>query len=288
VDRDYEDPSTFDSEEIRCNWILNYAAMIEDLDTTFGTLLQTLTELGIEDRTYVFFTSDNGGGLRGNAPLRGAKADLPEGGIRIPLVVRGPGVLAGVYCDEPVVGWDLLPTFSDLAGNTQPLPDVLDGGSFRSLLERGNQGTVVRGNDALIFHFPWYNGEPESAIRMGPYKLLKNLDTRELSLYDVSRDLGEQQDLAKTMPEKTADLHQRLTRYLDDVGAEDVQTLRHGFRERVVNEWIPNWEQKLARLRADVDAGDRSQVKALEKAERHVTFLKEQVVFTDERSALHE
>ena len=288
MDSDYADPATFETEEIRCNWILNYAAMIENLDTTFGDLLQKIEDLGIREETYVFYASDNGGGLRGNDPLRGAKADLTEGGIRVPMVVRGPGVLKGAYCDEPVVGWDLLPTFSDLAGNTTPLPDRLDGGSLRSLLERGNKGAVVRRDDALVFHFPWYNEEPESAIRRGRYKLLKNLDTRKLSLYDMYQDLGEQHDLSQIMTQKVAALHKQLTGYLKEVDAEDVQTLRKDFRRRLVEEWIPNWEEKATRLRAEIESGDKSLVVELEKAERHVAWMKGQVVFTDERSKLHE
>jgi len=288
TDRDYEDPATFESEEIRCNWILNYAAMIDDLDRTFGDLLSKIEELGIGDNTYVFFTSDNGGGLRGNDPLRGAKADLTEGGIRVPMVVRGPGVLKDAYCDEPVVGWDLLPTFSDLAGATAALPDVLDGGSLRSVLEQGNDGSVARASDALVFHFPWYNMEPESAIRQGRYKLLKNLDTRSLSLFDLSRDPEEQNDLSRTMTDKVAELHDQLNGYLEEVNAEDVQALRKGYRKRVVEEWIPNWEEKVKTLRKEVEEGAEDRTAELAKAERHVKWLHGQVAFTDERSKLHE
>lgn len=288
TDWDYEDPATFESEEIRCNWILNYAAMIDDLDGTFAELLAKIEELGIRDSTYVFFTSDNGGGLRGNEPLRGAKADLTEGGIRVPMVVRGPGVKKGAYCDTPVAGWDLLPTFVDLAGSTARLPDVLDGGSLRPLLERGNKGTVTRTRDAMVFYFPWYNEEPEAAIREGRYKLLKNLDTRQLSLFDLSRDPGEQHDLSQHMPEKVAAMHDQLTRYLEDVDAEDLRTLRKNFRKRVVEEWIPNWEQKLARLRKEAADGSEVDRAELEKTERHVKWLHQQVAFTDERMKLHE
>jgi arylsulfatase A-like enzyme len=204
------------------------------------------------------------------------------------MAVRGPGVLSDAYCDEPVVGWDLLPTFSDLAGNTAHLPERLDGGSLRSLLERGNKGAVVRRDDAFVFHFPWYNGEPESGIRDGRFKLLKNLDTGQLSLYDLSEDLGEQHDLSRIMTQHVAVLHERLTGYLDAVGAEDVQTLRKGYRRRLVEQWIPNWEEKAARLRTEIEAGDNALVDELEKAERHIEWMRGQIVFTDERSELHQ
>lgn len=120
-DADYRHPSSFSEEKIRCGWMLNYAAMIEDLDAGLGTLLNRMDQLGIAGNTYVVYTSDNGGGFRGNAPLRGGKADLWEGGIRVPMVVRGPGVKSGSYCDLPVVGWDFWPTFRELAGGEGPI-----------------------------------------------------------------------------------------------------------------------------------------------------------------------
>ena len=102
-------------------WIINYAAMLDDMDRATGTLLDAIDELGIADNTYVILTSDNGGGFRGNAPLKGGKGSLYEGGIRMPSFVRGPGIKSGSYCDVPVVQWDFLQTFYDLAGGTEPL-----------------------------------------------------------------------------------------------------------------------------------------------------------------------
>ena len=110
VDEDYLAEEAISESAFKHNWILNYAAMVDDTDRSFGDLLDHLEALGIEDSTYVIFTSDNGGGLRGNAPLRGAKADLTEGGIRVPFIVRGPKIAQGSYCSLPTAGWDLLPT----------------------------------------------------------------------------------------------------------------------------------------------------------------------------------
>jgi len=103
--KDYADPPPPQN-----GWMLLYAAMIENLDTGLGTLLEAIDDLGIADSTYVIFTSDNGSGFRGNAPLKGGKANLWEGGIRVPTLVRGPGVKAGCQCDVPIAGWDFFPT----------------------------------------------------------------------------------------------------------------------------------------------------------------------------------
>ncbi|MEM8681466.1 MAG: sulfatase-like hydrolase/transferase, partial [Planctomycetota bacterium] len=108
---DYETPAPRQNQ-----WMLSYAAMIEDLDTGLGMLLDQLEELGVADQTYVIFTSDNGGDFRSNRPLRGGKGQLWEGGIRVPTVVAGPKVPRGQQCDLPIAGWDLYATINDLAG----------------------------------------------------------------------------------------------------------------------------------------------------------------------------
>jgi len=266
--------------------VVDYAAMIEDLDTGFGMILNELDKLGIADNTYVIFTSDNGGGFRGNTPLARGKADLWEGGIRVPTVVHGPGIPSGSYCDVPIVGWDFFPTFSDLIGNPNPLPKDLDGGSLRSVFENGNKGRVKRGEEALIFHFPWYSGEPESAIRLGDYKLIKNLDTRKLWLFNLAEDIEESKNLADSMPEKTEQLHKRLMDYLKAVDAEDVQTLRKGRRRQIVRQ-IPEQEKKVKKLRARLQSENKTESDELTRTERHLKWLKEQVIFIDERSRLH-
>ena len=219
--KDYADPPPPQNA-----WMLLYAAMIENLDTGLGTLLETIDDLGIADSTYVIFTSDNGSGFRGNAPLNGGKASLWEGGIRVPTVVRGPGVKAGCQCDVPIAGWDFFATISDLIGNARPLPGGIDGGSLRPLFEKGNAGKVERPAEGLVFHFPWYGNLPMSAIRLGDYKLVKNLNTGETRLFNLAKDIGESTDLAKAMPEKAEALHKRLTDYLKAVDAETIEDMR--------------------------------------------------------------
>ena len=286
VDSDYlpED----EIPDFKHNWLLNYAAMIDDTDRAFGDLLDHIEALGIDDNTYVIFTSDNGGGLRGNAPLQGAKGDLTEGGIRIPLVVRGPGVPKGQYCSVPTAGWDWLPTLYELAGGTAPLPSELDGVSIAETFTKGDAATVERPGDALIFHFPWYNGEPESSIRRGDFKLLKNLDTQEVALYKLCEDLSETRDLKSSYPEMAASLEQQMTEYLDSVGAEDVNQLRAGFLKNIEGEWLTNAETRADSLRAAAAAGDAHAQQQLAESERYIKWMKQEAIFTRERMALSE
>lgn len=238
-------------------WGLLYAAMIEDLDTALGMLLAKLDELGLAASTYVLFTADNGGGFRGCGPLRGGKASLWEGGIRVPTVVRGPAVKAGCHCDVPVAAWDLLPTVSDLIGNTRPPPADLDGGSLRGLFEKANAGEVKRPGEGLIFHFPWYENVPTSAIRLGDYKLIKDLNTGEVRLFNLADDLGESKDLSKALPAKADELHRKLTRYLEAVGAETVGDMRSARRKELLG-YAARDEREIAELarRAAEAAGD--------------------------------
>ncbi|MHC4564275.1 MAG: sulfatase-like hydrolase/transferase, partial [Planctomycetota bacterium] len=176
--------------------------------------------------TYVIFFSDNGGDFRGNAPLRGQKSELWEGGIRVPMVVRGPGIKPGSRCDEPVVGWDFLPTFVDLAGGGRKnLSENHDGGSLRSLLENSGKGEVDRPVKGLVFHFPDFQGVSMSAIRLGDYKILKDWETGRIHLYNLADDLSETRGLAAKMPGKANELHRELMNYLDSVNAEKAEDI---------------------------------------------------------------
>lgn len=287
METDYLPDDQISESAFKHNWLLNYAAMIEDLDRTFGDLLDCLDTFGIADNTVVIFTSDNGGGLRGNRPLRGAKADLTEGGIRVPFVVRGPGVPCGGHCSEPVAGWDLLPTFYELAGGAEPLPKELDGGSLADVFANGDEGVVERSGNGLVFHFPWYNGEPESAIRQGNFKLLKNLDTGEAALYDLSRDLEEKKDRSEELPELAASMEKGLSHYLEEVGAETVNQLRGYFLHDIETSWLKNAQERVEKLKPAAEAGDAAEQKKLAEAEKYVQWLKEQVVFTRERMEMN-
>jgi len=210
-----------------------YAAMIENLDTALGMILTKLGELGIKESTYVVFTSDNGGGFIQNGPLKGGKGSAWEGGIRVPTVVSGPGVMPGAYCDKPITGWDLLPTINEIIGG-EPLPPEHDGGSLVDLFRKGNAGHVRRGTRELVFHYPWYgNLPPMSVIRDGDYKLVMSLNDGEYRFFNLVEDIGEQHDLKSELPDRARQLQQRLLQYLKDVDAEDVEDMRQARKREV-------------------------------------------------------
>jgi arylsulfatase A-like enzyme len=251
---DYESPPP-----AKTSWMMTYAAMVEDLDTGLGMLLDKIEELGIQDNTYVIFTSDNGGAFRGNAPLRGQKAELWEGGLRVPTVIVGPGVKPAVQCDLPIAGWDFYATINTLAGGDS-LPANYDGGSLHDVFRNGNEGTIKRGTPELIFHFPWYGGTlPMSAIRDGDFKLVMNLHNQEVQLYNLIDDLGETRDLAEARPQKTRQLKERLVSYLAEVDAE---TLDDMFDARI-RELKRYMQKERAKKMPDVAALQRH-TKALE------------------------
>ena len=206
-------------------------AMCENIDWNVGRVLEKLDELdalGISEKTYVVFTTDNGGrgivpgGDRSspapNVPLSGAKHSLLEGGIRVPLMVRGPSIEAGSVCRVPVVGYDFLPTFYELAGGKGDLSEELDGGSFVSLFPNPETDSVKRPIDGLVFSRP---RQGMAAIRAGEWKLLAEVNAkREIEsakLFNVVEDIAEEHDLSTTQAEKAKQLHARLQAYLEAV-----------------------------------------------------------------------
>ncbi len=198
------------------------AAMTENLDTGVGMIMKQVEALGIADNTYIIYMSDNGagGGGAGVRPLHGGKGSLWEGGIRVPLIIRGPGVKANSFCDVPVVGYDLFPTLCSLGKVSARFPHDVEGGNISPLFVDG-KGEVKRVNEALAFHFPHYQGAdgPHSSIRLGDFKLIKFYETGALKLFNIAQDIGEQNDRAQAMPEKVAELHARLEQYLKTVDA---------------------------------------------------------------------
>jgi arylsulfatase A-like enzyme len=190
------------------------AAIIEDMDASIGMALKKIDELGITDNSYVFYTADHGANGRGaNRPLSGGKGTLWEGGLRVPFLVRGPGIAAGVCSHVPATDVDLLPTIAALAGVTVPLPNGVEGGSLASVFAGRGVGAVKRPRNGLFFHFPHYdqgNDGPASALILGHEKLIKSYETGGLQLFDLSRDSAEQHDLAKENPALAARLEAML------------------------------------------------------------------------------
>lgn len=201
-----------------------YAAMIENLDTNIGRLLDTLDGTGKADDTLFIFTSDNGGLATAegsptcNTPLSEGKGWIAEGGVREPFIVRWPGVVApGTVVEGPITSPDLYPTLLSVAG-LDPLPEQhVDGIDFSPLLhgepfERG----------PIYFHYPHYSnqgGRPASAVRDGRWKLAHDWESRTSTLFNLASDVGEQHDLAAREPEIARRLEAGLLRWVLDGGA---------------------------------------------------------------------
>lgn len=198
------------------------AAMTEDLDATVGLVLAKLDELGIADNTYVIFTSDNGhrDWNEGQEPLRGGKWWIWEGGLRVPLIVRGPGVPHGSRSAVNVVGYDWLPTFADLAGGAAHVPGDVDGVSLKPVL-LGQEVSESLANRAICFHYPHYRvSPPSSAIIVGDQKLLHFYEWPDIQfLYNLNTDLGEQSNVATGNLQASHRLQQKLMEQLKSVGA---------------------------------------------------------------------
>ena len=195
-----------------------YAAMIEAVDRGVGRLFQTLQDLKLEENTVVIFFSDNGGhaSSTSNAPLRGSKQDLYEGGIRVPLIVKWPGhIPAGATCDESVISHDLLPTILDLAERPDLLPADLDGVSLKPLLT-GDEKLPPR---TLYWYYPLYARRPGSVVLDGPWKMIEHYDPPQVELYNLAEDLSETNDLAAKMPDRVGQMRQQLQEWLKSSGA---------------------------------------------------------------------
>ena len=206
------------------------AAITEDLDTGAGRVLQAIDRLGLGGSTFVIYTSDNGGGGGGKGRggngaggLSGGKGSVWEGGIRVPFIVRGPGIAPNSWCHVPIVGYDLFPTFCEWAGVPQSsLPKTLEGGSIAGLLAGGGTGRVTRPREEIVFHFPHYQSGnvPHSAIRLGNLKLIRMYEDDSIRLFDLDADVGERDDLAARLPADAARLQARLEQYLTAVEAQ--------------------------------------------------------------------
>jgi arylsulfatase A-like enzyme len=201
-----------------------YAAMVEAVDRSVAAILARLEELELADETIVMLFSDNGGlstsegHPTSNLPLRAGKGWLYEGGIREPLIVRGPGIRRGVTDHTPVISNDLAPTLLELCGLPAAPRQHLDGMSLAGLLREG----TALANRPLHWHYPHYGnqgGAPSGAIRVGDLKLIEWYEDGRLELFDLARDPGEQRDLARAQPAQAAALAARLQGWREGVGA---------------------------------------------------------------------
>ncbi len=209
-----------------------YAAMVESVDESVGRVMETLRRSRIDDRTIVFFFSDNGGlaTLEGphtpattNSPLREGKGHLYEGGIREPWIVKWPGVVKpGTVCKEPVISVDFFPTICEMAAvniGSVKTNGPIDGLSIVPLVI--NPAAKLN-REAIYWHYPHYSnqgGRPGAAIRAGDFKLIENYEFGTLELYNLRQDIAETTNLADEMPEKVHQLHRMLRNWRRGVDA---------------------------------------------------------------------
>ncbi len=226
-----------------------FAAMLKDLDSGVGMILDFVKAQGIEDNTYIFLMGDNGGRLslnqiavigenkelieadystqhERNIPLRDGKHSFYEGGIRVPFMAIGPGIASERVSRIPVTGLDFLPTFADLAGAQGDMPAYIDGGSLVPLLLNESIEKVERNSESLFFHQSSHR-KPRSAMRKGDYKLIKYWvkegkykNTPKVELFNIADDLRETTDLSKEMPELAREMESELISFLEKVDAE--------------------------------------------------------------------
>ena len=208
-----------------------YAAMVESMDESVGSILRKLKALNLAENTVVIFTSDNGGlhvkegpntPATSNAPLRSGKGTLYEGGIRVPLLIYAPGKHGnGLVSYVPVTTADLFFTVLDLAGLAPKKGTTSDG---RSLIPLLRKKTFAHRN--LYWHYPHYSnqgGKPGWAIRQGDYKLIEFFEEGRLELYNLRTDRSEQQNLVSQLPKKVQALKTALHQWGKAVGAQHMK-----------------------------------------------------------------
>lgn len=210
-----------------------YAALVEGMDKSLGDILDYLnSKPEVAQNTIILFMSDNGGqGLNNvrqgvenrdqNYPARAGKGSAFMGGVREPMMVYWPGVTRpGTECAQRVIIEDFYPTILEMAGvKSYKTRQVIDGVSFADALKEHR----INPDRTLIWHFPNLWGETQnkeegygaySAILKGDYHLIYTWETRQLRLYNVKEDIGEQNDLVQSMPDKVKELAKELSDYL--------------------------------------------------------------------------
>lgn len=255
---------------------VEFAGMLEATDESLGRIRKKLKDLGLADNTIVIFTADNGGmsasnQYRGinhpiesldsrfassNLPLRGAKGWNYEGGIRVPLVVYWPGQIKPDSTSNALVtGTDFYPTLLDMIGMPTLPNQHVDGVSFLPAL---------RGKDhdrgAIYWHFPHYSNHgyqsPGGAMRLGKYKLLEYYESGSVQLFDLEKDIGEQNDLSKAKPDVKAKLLKMLHQWRREVDAKmpyaKTATSKPAKGSRVINTKPGNNPKSGSNLASDV------------------------------------
>ncbi len=220
-----------------------WAGMLKDLDAGIGQLLGMLDSLNITENTFIFFMADNGGvefippvsnrldhptkfkSPMRNYPLRGGKWTLYEGGIRVPFVVAGPGILPDSHTDIPVSGLDILPTIIQLARGLPDVKSALDGKNIADLLFNRDVHHSEKWNRNIYFH-RYNNTYPHSAIISGNFKLIQFWKSNEVELYDLRKDAGELNNIALQNVTRVRSMQKELKEYALKVNSEIIKWFR--------------------------------------------------------------
>jgi len=200
--------------------------MVQD-NPVYAGMVQSVDESGLADNTAIIFMSDNGGlstvpreGPTCNLPLRTGKGRLYEGGIREPMIIKWSGVVRpGSVCSEPITSTDFYPTMLEMAGLPLKPEQHVDGVSMVPLLNR--TGKLKR--KAIYWHYPHYHGsgnKPSGAVRADDYKLIEWYEDKSVELYNLKKDISEENNLAEAMPEKAAELRRLLHQWLKQTKAK--------------------------------------------------------------------
>lgn len=199
------------------------ASMVESVDESVGRLIQTLKDLGLDQKTLVIFTSDNGGlspNSTSNYPILGGKSFPFEGGFKVPFIATWPGTIKPGISKERIIGMDIYPTMLAAAGLPLRPEQHVDG---LNLMTAALQGADLK-ERPLVFHYPHYSHAtgPVSAIIEGDWKLIQFYNDAEGAylLYNLADDPEERKDLAKANPEKRDALAKRLVESLKEMDAE--------------------------------------------------------------------
>ncbi len=199
---------------------ITLASMLEGMDKSLGDLTATIKRLGVADNTIVVFMSDNGAPsqCQRNLPLRGHKITAFEGGSRVPLIVKWPGVTGkNLRTDTPMIIEDIFPTFLEMAGVPVPKDIPVDGKTIVPILKNPSAKQPDR---SLYWHYPNnYNQPAFSSVRQGDWKLIYGHTNQKLVLYNLKDDLSETTDFSQKHPEKTSKLAKALGTHLKSMDA---------------------------------------------------------------------
>ncbi|MFC1562610.1 arylsulfatase [candidate division KSB1 bacterium] len=195
-----------------------FAAMITRMDRDIGRMLDLIKQLNLDEDTIIFFTSDNGGQgsggpdlvfFNGNGTLRGAKGQVYEGGIRVPMIARWPGrIEAGTVNDYVWAFWDVMPTLAEFAG--VKITHTIDGiSALPALLGEGKAGAELKKQRFLYWEHPARKNLMQ-AVRMGDWKVVRLRSDAPLELYNLKEDISEKNNVASQHPEITAEIEEYL------------------------------------------------------------------------------